>query len=89
VRLPSIGACASHEDWLGVQSVIVVLGLQIGDREAKRSGDTLRRGQFVGNRVAKGEARELAQRGGGHNLTLLPGLVEGNALSEELGADGG
>src|SRR6266702_718635 len=42
--LPSIGARASHKDWLGVQPVIVVLGLHIGDREAKRSGGALRRG---------------------------------------------
>jgi hypothetical protein len=66
--------------------VIVVLGFQIGDREAKRSGGALRRVQFVGDGVAKGEAREFSQRGGGHSLTPL--LVEGNALSEELGADG-
>ncbi len=43
-QLPSIGARASHKDWLGVQPVIVVLGLHIGDREAKRSGGALRRG---------------------------------------------
>ena len=46
---PSIGARASNEDWLGVELVVVVLSLRIGDREAKRSGDALRGGQLVGD----------------------------------------
>ena len=50
---PSIGARASNEDWLGVQLVVVVFSLQIGDREAKRSGDALRRGRFVGDSLTE------------------------------------
>jgi len=34
-QLPSIGARASHKDALGGQPVIIVLGLDIGKREAK------------------------------------------------------
>jgi hypothetical protein len=69
--------------------MIVALGLRIGVREIKRGGGALRRAQFVGNEVAMGEAGEFAQRRGGHAqplVTLL--LVEDNALSEGLGADG-
>jgi hypothetical protein len=67
--------------------VIVVLGLQSRDREAKRSGGALRRARFVGGRVVKGEARdsEFARRGG---LSLNARLVEGNALGKELGVNG-
>ena len=66
--------------------MVVVFSLQIGDREAKRSGDALRRGQSVGDSLTESvnwRCSRTRSRGGGHSLTLL--LVEGNALSEELG----
>ena len=56
--LPSIGACASHKDCLGVQSVVVVLDLHIRDRDrvvedrvVEGSGGALGRGHFVGGGV--------------------------------------
>jgi len=79
--LPSIGARVSHEDGLGGQPVIIVLGLNIGERETKRSRAVLRRSKFVSDGGV-----EPAQGGGGHAPTLF--LVEGYALSEELGVDG-
>jgi len=47
-QLPSIVPRASHENWPGAQPIIVVLGLQVGDR---CSGD-LSRGH-VGDREQK------------------------------------
>jgi hypothetical protein len=50
--------------------VIIVLELNIGKRETKRSSGVLRRSKFVGDGGV-----ELAQGGGGHAPTLS--LVDG------------
>lgn len=42
--LPSIVHCASHKDWPGGKSMVVVLGLEIGGRQERSSGSALRRG---------------------------------------------
>ena len=89
--LSGIGACASDEDWLGVQLVIVVLSLQIGDREGKRSGDALRRGQFVGDSLTKSlncgrDSRTRLKRG--RQAQADPSPCRRHSLSEELGANG-
>jgi len=76
-----LGARASHKDGLRGQPVIIVLNLDIGEKEAKRSCGALRRIKFVG----EGDV-ELAQGEGGHAPILF--LVEGYTASEELGVDG-
>jgi hypothetical protein len=76
-----ISACASHKDGLGGQPMITVLGFDIGEKEAKKSSGTLRRSKVVSD-----GGIELAQREGGHALTLFFG--EGYTLNEELGVNG-
>jgi hypothetical protein len=61
--------------------VIIVIGLDIGKREAKRSSSALRQSKFVGDGGA-----ELAEGEDEHAPTLF--LVEGYTLSVELGIDG-
>ena len=74
--LPSIGACTSHKDRLGVQPVIIVLGLEIGEREAKSSG------ALRGIRLATQDSRVRPRR------REAPELIASRGIHTERGTRG-